>query len=153
MNSIAKDLILPFLPSALTILGWWIVASRDGNSKKNTIHNKRVESASKLIDKILLDAKKFYSLLGSDIETQAMSHLIASDFKKLSSMITLISKELGKAERLSLAIEFIEYKKIVTGGEFGTISRMPIASSNQLYIDIDTAYDSLYMELEKSYLI
>lgn len=153
MTSIIKDIILPLLPSALTMMGWWIVASRDGNSKKNLIHNKRVESASKLMDKILLDAKKFYSLSGSDIEAQTMSHLIASDFKKLSTMVTLISKELREKERLSLAIEFIEYKKTITGGQFGTISRISIASSNQLYIDIDTAYDSLYMELEKSYLI
>lgn len=153
MTSMLKDLILPFLPSVLTIAGWWIVASRDSNSKKNAIHNKRVDAASKLIDKILLDAKKFYSLSGSDIEAQGMSSLIVSDFKKLSSIINLISNELNKLEKQSLAVTFIDYKKIITGGEFGTLARPSISTSNQLYVDIDSSYNDLYIELEKSHLI
>lgn len=153
MASIVKDVILPFLPSILTIIGWWIVSARDNKSKKNAIHNRRVESASKLMEKILIDAKKFYSMTGSDIETKNLSHLIASDFKKLSSIINLISKQLEQSEKVDLAVSFIEYKKTVTGGEFGTVSRLPIPPSNQLYIDIDTSCDELYIELEKSYLI
>lgn len=153
MASIVKDLILPFLPSALTIIGWWIVASRDSSSKKNAIHNKRVEAASKLIDKILLDAKKFYSLPGSDVEAQGMGSLLTSDFKKLSSIVTLITNELGDAEKQSLAVAFIEYKKMVTGGQFGTVSRTALTTSNQLYFDIDATYNDLYIELEKTYLI
>lgn len=153
MSSIVKDLILPFLPSALTIIGWWIVASRDSSSKKNAIHNKRVEAASKLIDKILLDAKKFYSLHGSDAEAQGMGSLLTSDFKKLSSIVTLITNELGDAEKQSLAVAFIEYKKMVTGGQFGTVSRTALTTSNQLYFDIDATYNDLYIELEKTYLI
>lgn len=153
MADIIKDLILPFLPSALTIVGWWIVANRDSNSKKNAIHNKRVEAASKLIDKILLDAKKFYSLLGSDVEAQGMSSLITSDFKKLSSIINLVSKELSDPEKQSLAVAFIDFKRTVTGGAFGTISRPVITASNQLNFDIDTTYNDLYIELEKVFLI
>lgn len=153
MADIVKDVILPFLPSALTIVGWWIVAKRDSISKKNAIHNKRVESASKLIDKILLDAKKFYSLAGSDLEAQGMSSLIASDFKKLSSIVNLLSKELSDPEKQSLATTFLDFKRTVTGGAFGTLSRPIIASSNQLYVDIDSTYNDLYIELEKVYLI
>lgn len=153
MNYIFRELILPFLPSALTIIGWWIVGKRDNKSKKNAIHNKRVELASKLMDKILVDAKNFYALPGSTVESKNMSHLIASDFRKLSSMVNLISEGLDKSKKTSLAVGFIEYKKSVTGGEFGTISRLPIPTSNQLYIDIDMTYHDLYIELEKSYLI
>ncbi|WEI04104.1 hypothetical protein PYR78_03280 [Acinetobacter johnsonii] len=153
MADIVKDVILPFLPSALTIVGWWVVANRDSSSKKNAIHNKRVESASKLIDKILLDAKKFYSLQGSDPEAQGMGSLLTSDFKKLSSIIILISKELSDAEKQSLSVAFIEYKKMVTGGKFETVSRPIISTSNQLYFDIDATYNDLYIELEKVYLI
>ena len=153
MASIVKDVILPFLPSVLTIVGWWIVASRDSDSKKNAIHNRRVESASKLIDKILLDAKKFYSLPGSDPEAQAISSLIVSDFKKLSAIVNLVIKELKGSEKLSISVAFIEYKKTVTGGGFGTISRLAISSSNQLYFDIDATHNDLYIELEKTYLI
>lgn len=153
MADIVKDVILPFLPSALTIVGWWVVANRDSISKKNAIHNKRVESASKLIDKILLDAKKFYSLSGSDPEAQGMSSLITSDFKKLSSIINLVSKELSDPEKQSLAVTFLDFKRTVTGGTFGTLSRLRITSSNQLYFDIDSTYNDLYIELEKVYLI
>lgn len=153
MASIVKDVILPFLPSFLTIVGWWIVASRDSDSKKNAIHNRRVESASKLIDKILLDAKKFYSLPGSDLEAQAIGSLIVSDFKKLSAIVNLVIKELKGSEKLSISVAFIEYKKTVTGGRFETISRLAINSSNQLYFDIDATHNDLYIELEKTYLI
>ncbi|WP_287966903.1 hypothetical protein [Acinetobacter sp.] len=153
MISIIKDVILPFLPSALTIIGWWIVASRDSSSKKNAIHNKRVEAASKLIDKILLDAKKFYSLPGTDAEAKGIRSLLISDFKKLSSIIILITKELNEVEKQSLSVAFIEYKKMITGGEFETVSRPLISTSNQLYFDIDATYNDLYIELEKTYLI
>lgn len=151
MTTIVKDIILPLLPSALTIIGWWIVGARDSNSKKNAIHNKRVEAATELIDKILLDAKIFYSQSGSTIETKSMRSSIISNFKKLSSIVNLLSNELGATDKHSLASAFIEYKKIVTGGEFETLSRGAISSSNQFYSDIDSLYNELYIELEKTY--
>lgn len=150
MANIVKDIILPLLPSALTIIGWWIVGSRDSNSKKNAIHNKRVEAATDLIDKILLDSKKFYLLAGDDLEAQSMRSLIISDFKKLSSIINLLSNQLATNDKQSLAVAFIEYKKIVTGGEFETLSRKAISNSNQFYADIDSFYNELYIGLEKT---
>lgn len=101
------------------------------------MHNKRVESTSKLIDEILLDAKKFYSLSESGVEAKWIGSLIKSDFRKLSSILKLISNEIGEIEKISLATTFIEYKKSITGGEFETISSVPISSTNQLYFDID----------------
>lgn len=151
MTSIVKDIILPLLPSALTIIGWWIVGARDSNSKKNAIHNKRVETATELIDKILLDAKFFYSQLGGAVEATSMRSSIISNFKKLSSIINLLSHELEASDKHSLASTFIEFKKIVTGGEFETLSRSAISSSNQFYSDIDSFYNELYIELEKTY--
>lgn len=151
MSSIVKDVILPLLPSTLTIIGWWIVGTRDSNSKKNAIHNKRVEAAIELIDKILLDAKLFYSQSGSALEAKNMRSSIISNFKKLSSIINLLLPELSATDKHSLAAAFIEYKKLVTGGEFETLSRSAIPSSNQFYSDIDSSYNELYIELEKTY--
>ncbi len=153
MDPIVKELILPFLPSVLTIIGWWIVYSRDNTSKKNAIHNKRVEAALKLIDKILDDAKRAYSLSGSENETENIEALLMSNFKKLSTIIQLIMKEYSGAEKQSLGTAFLDYKKIITGGQFGSKTRLPISSSNQLYVSFDTIYNDLYIELEKSYLV
>lgn len=153
MKGFLKDIILPFLPSLLTIVGWWIVANRDSDAKKNANHNRRVEVAIKLIDKILLDAKNFYSLSGSDKEAQSIAFLLTSDFKKLSMIITLISKNCGPKEKQALGKAFIEFKKIVTGGDFETKSRAAIPKSNQIYFDIDGLYNELYIELEKIILI
>ncbi|WP_047428662.1 hypothetical protein [Acinetobacter sp. neg1] len=153
MKNFVKDIILPLLPSALTIIGWWIVGTRDNNSKKNAIHNKRVEAATELIDKILDDAKSFYLQSGSTPAAQSTRSLIISNFKKLSSIINLLLKELNPSDKNSLSSTFIEYKKIVTGGEFETPSRNAVASSNQFYSDIDSFYNELYIELEKTYKI
>ncbi|EPV2444105.1 hypothetical protein ACV27A_002584 [Acinetobacter baumannii] len=151
MSNIVKDIILPLLPSALTIIGWWIVGTRDSKSKKNAIHNKRVEAATDLIDRILVDAKIFYSQSGSALESKNMRSSIISNFKKLSSIINLLSNELSATDKHSLAVAFIEYKKIVTGGEFETLSRCAIPSPNQFYSDIDSLYNEIYIELEKTY--
>ncbi|KHF78412.1 hypothetical protein PJ15_1470 [Acinetobacter sp. neg1] len=62
-------------------------------------------------------------------------------------------KELNPSDKNSLSSTFIEYKKIVTGGEFETPSRNAVASSNQFYSDIDSFYNELYIELEKTYKI
>lgn len=153
MNSIVKDIILPLMPSALTIIGWWIVGTRDNKTKKNTIHNKRVEAAIALIDKILQDAKGFYLQPGSTPEAQSKRPLIISNFKKLSSIINLLSKELNNPDKHSLANTFIDYKKIVTGGEFETSSRIAISNTNQFYSDLDSFYNELYIELEKTYKV
>jgi len=153
MTNIVKDIILPLLPSTLTIIGWWIVGARDNNSKKNAIHNKRVEVATDLIDKILQDAKSFYLQSGNTSEALSARPLIISHFKKLSSIINLLSKELNAQDKLSLASSFIDYKKIVTGGEFETPSRNAVPSSNQFYSDIDSSYNELYIELEKTYKV
>lgn len=153
MPNFLKEIILPFLPSALTIIGWWIVGSRDNKSKKNAIHNKRVEAAINLINKILLDAKKFYSLSGTDQEAQGIRSIITSDFKKLSALVILISENFELPQKTSLSMSFIDFKKIVTGGSFETLERNITSNSNQLYIDIDSLHNELFVELEKSYKI
>ncbi|MFW1970634.1 hypothetical protein [Acinetobacter bereziniae] len=152
MKAIFKDFILPILPSILTIIGWWIVGTRDNNSKKNAIHNRRVDLASELIEKIFVDAKKFYSLQGSDVEAKTLNALIISDFKKLSSIINLVTKKLSDYEKHSVADAFITYKKTITGGSFESINRAIVKPTNQLYVEIDTTYNDLYIELEKIYL-
>jgi len=152
MKSILKEFILPILPSLLTIIGWWIVGSRDNNSKKNAIHNRRIDLASELIEKIIVDAKKFYSLSGGSIEAKTLRELILSDFKKLSSIVTLINNNLKDYDRRSLELAFIAYKKAITGGNFESINRTVISSTNQLFVDIDATYNDLFIEFEKNNL-
>ena len=71
----------------------------------------------------------------------------------LKNFMQLISQKLEATEKHSLALAFIDFKKDITGGTFGTLSRTPISPSNQLYFDIDASYNELYIELEESYLI
>lgn len=145
-----KEYILPFLPSLLTILGWWIVGRRDGISKKKETHNRRVNLAIDQSQKIYESAKKFYVLSGSASEASALEDMLNCDFRRLSTIIGLVNKSLlSEHQKQSLGNSFIDYKKAVTGGQFGTKSRQAYPLNHQLFVDIDNAYNDFFLDLEK----
>ena len=47
-------------------------------------------------------------------------------------------------------INFIEFRKIISGGNFGTLSRQKIGADNQLYNDINMISNDLFLSLEKN---
>ncbi|MFC6628576.1 hypothetical protein [Acinetobacter beijerinckii] len=145
-----KDSILPFLPSLLTILGWWIVGRRDGIGKKKEAHNRRVNLAIEQSQKIYESAKKFYLLSGSAPEASALEDMLNCDFRRLSTILGLVNKSLiSENQKQSIGNSFIEYKKVVTGGQFGTRSRNAYPLNHLLFVEIDNTYNDFFLELEK----
>ncbi|RSN83394.1 hypothetical protein EA770_07310 [Acinetobacter baumannii] len=150
MSPWIKEYILPFLPSLLTILGWWIVGRRDGIGKRKEAHNRRVTLAIEQSQKIYECAKKFYILSGSDSEASALEDMINCDFRRLSTILALVNKSLLSDKQIqSIGNSFIDYKKVVTGGQFGTKSRNAYSLNHQLFVDIDNTYNDFFLELEK----
>lgn len=149
--NIFKTYFLPLLPSLLTILGWYIVYKRDNISKANNIHNKRIESAQKTIDDIAASAKTYYSYPGNDQEAKKLEPIITTSLQKLGVFISLISNQLkDEGQRQDLQTNFIEFRKIISGGNFGTSSRNKIGPDNQLYNDINMISNDLFLSLEKN---
>ena len=148
---IFKTYSLPLLPSLLTILGWYIVYKRDNTSKANTIHNKRIEAAQKTIDEIAASAKTYYSYSGSDEEAKKLEPILTTSLQKLGVYISLVSDQLkDDGQKRDLEINFIEFRKIISGGNFGTLSRQKIGVDNQLYNDINMISNDLFLSLEKN---
>lgn len=153
MKEFIKDIILPFLPSLLTILGWWIVGKRDNKSKKHGIHNKRVEVAIEVSEKILVNVKDFYNIDGRNIDAERSRSVIKSDFKKLSSIITLLAEDMEYTSKTGLFTDFLSYKKVATGGEFESKSRSIYDLSSQFFADLDGTHNDFYIHLQRIYLV
>lgn len=148
---IFKTYILPLLPSLLTILGWYIVYKTNNASRANTIHNKRIELAQKTIDEIAASAKTYYSYSGNDDEARKLQPIITTGLQKLSAFISLVSDQLKDEEqKYDLQINFIAFRKIISGGKFGTISRNKFGPDNQIYSDINLTSINLFLSLERN---
>ncbi|MBP6437578.1 hypothetical protein [Acinetobacter towneri] len=154
MESLYTSLLVPIAPSLITLLvtiwGWRVVSRNNQRSKDCDIHNKRIEIAQKSIDEITLLAKQYYSLKGSNPEAKILEPRITSSLKKLSMYVALICENIEKNnEKYDIALNVLAFKKAISGGDFGTHSRLEISLSNQLYNDITDTSHELIFNLER----
>ena len=154
MESLYTSLLVPIAPSLITLLvtiwGWRVVSRNNQRSKDCDIHNKRIEIAQKSIDEITLLAKQYYSLKGSNPEAKILEPRITSSLKKLSMYVALICENIEKNnENYDIALNVLAFKKAISGGDFGTHSRLEISLSNQLYNDITDTSHELIFNLER----
>ena len=154
MESLYTSLLVPIAPSLITLLvtiwGWRVVSRNNQRSKDCDIHNKRIEIAQKSIDEITLLAKQYYSLKGSNPEAKILEPRITSSLKKLSMYVAMICENNEKNnEKYDIALNVLAFKKAISGGDFGTHSRLEISLSNQLYNDITDTSHELIFNLER----
>src|SRR5690606_14455549 len=154
MESIYTSFLTPIAPALITLLltiwGWRVVSRSNQRSKAGDIHNKRIEVAQKSIDEIVMLAKKYYSLKGYDPEARILEPHITSNLKRLSMYIALICDSVEKdSEKNNIALNVLAFKKTISGGSFGTQSRLEVSLSNQLYNDITDTSHELIFNLER----
>ena len=154
MDSFYSSFLTPIAPSLITLLltiwGWKVVSRNNQRSKACDIYNKRIEIAQKSIDEIVLLAKKYYSLKGSDVEAKILEPHITTSLKRLSMYISLICDGIeNDTEKQNIAINVVAFKQAISGGSFATNSRLQVSPSNQLYNDITDASHELIFNLER----
>lgn len=131
--------VLPLMPAALTIAGWYFVYWREQSKRVSDRKYQRVEAAIKLLVEIEGLAIAYYcsDVVGS--ESAAVD--INFKMKHLSQM----------CQKISVEIDIFEFKSVVTGGDFQSSKRKKLGASHELIYRIRDTSFQLSVKLDSQY--
>ncbi|MCU4494948.1 hypothetical protein KTI63_21140 [Acinetobacter guillouiae] len=154
-----KDYLLPLIPSILTIAGWIILSNQEkaARNEQKTLLEQEIADRNKedRIKKILLNINEikdlsfnYYQLNGSIEAALELNLLIQARIQQLNHFIAR-----GCCESNSIPPQIIKkfnkFRRVLTGGLFGSRVRPAINLSDPLYSKIIRAELDLYLEIEK----
>lgn len=123
--------ILPLLPTALTVAGWFFVYRREQIKRQLDRRDKRIEMATALLDKIAADTLVYYA--DSHDEGNQMANCIKQNLKWLGKLCARIDCSLNQP--------FIGLRTTCTGGDFESKRRKSLPPEHQKFIEI---HDSVF---------
>ncbi|MBJ8442218.1 hypothetical protein [Acinetobacter junii] len=154
-----KDYLLPLIPSFLTIAGWVILSKQEKTARNEQKALMESEICKKnkedRINKILININEiknlafdYYQLSGSTEDAVELSLLIQARIQQLNHFIT---RGCSEANTLAPSIvkKFNKFRRVLTGGDFGSRVRPNINLTDPLYTKIVKAELDLYLEIEK----
>lgn len=158
-NDIIKDIILPLIPSVLTIWGWRVIYKQEiaaRNEQKEILEQDIArQKKEERLQKVLLHVNeikelsfKYYQLDASDIEAIELGLIIQARLKQLNHFITRACCE-NQVVPAPIRTKFIKFRRTLTGGSFGSAQRLAIPITDIIYPQIITAELNLYLEIEQ----
>ncbi|ATO18298.1 hypothetical protein BS636_00710 [Acinetobacter sp. LoGeW2-3] len=156
-----KDFILPLVPSLITIIGWYVIANlerskiRDNRQevkelKAKDLFERRLFQILEKIDDLHLLSKEYYKHSGSDPFVLEYDHVIPIKFKQLNHLINrAFCPESVSSLTPVLTKAYIDFKRVITGGDFASKRREVYKLDHSKYSDISKYYMNLYLEIEK----
>ena len=180
-NDFVKDIVLPLVPSILTIVGWLIVSKQQETARaeqQRLVNEDRAEQ-QRLVNE---DRAEQQRLVNEDRnradKTERISNILnqITDIKELSFTYYQLDANDTNAIELGLIIpariqqlnhfinraccqnqvlpepirkKFIKFRRALTGGTFGSVQRISLPITDNLYQKIIRAELDLYIELEK----
>jgi hypothetical protein len=158
-SDFVKDILLPLIPSVLTILGWIIVSKQEKKARveQKQLLNEDIDRANKKerISSILsqiTDIKQlsfnYYQLNATDPDAIELGLIIPARIQQLNHFI---NRACCQNQVLSQPIskKFIKFRRALTGGTFGSGQRVSLPITDNLYQKIIRAELDLYIEIEK----
>lgn len=130
--------ILPLLPTALTIVGWYIIYLQEKDKRANELKSKRIDLAIKLASEIEENALRYYTL--SHTEGKKMEQSMVFDLKRLAAYCNLID--------VDLLPEVTDFRISVSGGDFQSAQRQPLPLYAQLLMQIRNKSFTLKTKLD-----
>lgn len=158
-NDIVKDIILPLIPSLLTIVGWVIVSRQEKSSRaeQKQLLEADIDRANKKerISNILIqitDIKqltfRYYQLDANNAESIELGLIIPARIQQLNHFINRACCQ-NQTLPQSISKKFIKFRRVLTGGSFGAAQRLGLPVTDNLYQEIIRAELDLYIEIEK----
>ncbi len=180
-NDFVKDIVLPLVPSILTIVGWLIVSKQQETARaeqQRLVNEDRAEQ-QRLVNE---DRAEQQRLVNEDRnradKTERISSILnqITDIKELSFTYYQLDANDTNAIELGLIIpariqqlnhfinraccqnqvlpepirkKFIKFRRALTGGTFGSVQRISLPITDNLYQKIIRAELDLYIEVEK----
>jgi len=169
-NDFVKDIILPLVPSILTIVGWLIVSKQQETARAeqqrlvnedraeqqrlvNEDRNRadKTERISNILNQIT-DIKElsftYYQLDANDTNAIELGLIIPARIQQLNHFINRACCQ-NQVLPEPIRKKFIKFRRTLTGGTFGSAQRISLPITDNLYQKIIRAELDLYIELEK----
>ena len=169
-NDFVKDIILPLIPSILTIVGWLIVSKQQETARAeqqrlvnedraeqqrlvNEDRNRadKTERISNILNQIT-DIKElsftYYQLDANDTNAIELGLIIPARIQQLNHFINRACCQ-NQVLPEPIRKKFIKFRRALTGGTFGSVQRISLPITDNLYQKIIRAELDLYIELEK----
>ena len=169
-NDFVKDIILPLIPSILTIVGWRIVSKQQETARAeqqrlvnedraeqqrlvNEDRNRadKTERISNILNQIT-DIKElsftYYQLDANDTNAIELGLIIPARIQQLNHFINRACCQ-NQVLPEPIRKKFIKFRRALTGGTFGSIQRISLPITDNLYQKIIRAELDLYIEVEK----
>lgn len=169
-NDFFKDIILPLVPSFLTILGWLIVSKQQETARAeqqrllnedraeqqrllNEDRNRadkteRISSILNQITNIKELSFTYYQLDANDTNAIELGLIIPARIQQLTHFINRACCQ-NQVLPEPIRKKFIKFRRALTGGTFGSIQRSSLPITDNLYQKIIRAELDLYIEIEK----
>ena len=169
-NDFVKDIVLPLVPSILTIVGWLIVSKQQETARAeqqrlvnedraeqqrlvNEDRNRadKTERISSILNQIT-DIKElsftYYQLDANDTNAIELGLIIPARIQQLNHFINRACCQ-NQVLPEPIRKKFIKFRRALTGGTFGSIQRISLPITDNLYQKIIRAELDLYIEVEK----
>ena len=131
--------IIPLLPTALTIAGWFFVYRREQSKRRLDRRDKRIEMAVALLDKIASDTLAYYA--DSHDKGNQTANRIKQNLKWLGILCARIDSSLDKP--------FTGLRTVCSGGDFEARQRKALPPEHQKFIEIHDSVFRLRDTLDK----
>ena len=169
-NDFVKDIVLPLVPSILTIVGWLIVSKQQETARAeqqrlvnedraeqqrlvNEDRNRadKTERISNILNQIT-DIKElsftYYQLDANDTNAIELGLIIPARIQQLNHFINRACCQ-NQVLPEPIRKKFIKFRRALTGGTFGSVQRISLPITDNLYQKIIRAELDLYIEVEK----
>ena len=169
-NDFVKDIVLPLVPSILTIVGWLIVSKQQETARAeqqrlvnedraeqqrlvNEDRNRadKMERISSILNQIT-DIKElsftYYQLDANDTNAIELGLIIPARIQQLNHFINRACCQ-NQVLPEPIRKKFIKFRRALTGGTFGSVQRISLPITDNLYQKIIRAELDLYIEVEK----
>ena len=169
-NDFVKDIVLPLVPSILTIVGWLIVSKQQETARAeqqrlvnedraeqqrlvNEDRNRadKTERISSILNQIT-DIKElsftYYQLDANDTNAIELGLIIPARIQQLNHFINRACCQ-NQVLPEPIRKKFIKFRRTLTGGTFGSVQRISLPITDNLYQKIIRAELDLYIEVEK----
>ena len=169
-NGFVKDIVLPLVPSILTIVGWLIVSKQQETARAeqqrlvnedraeqqrlvNEDRNRadKTERISSILNQIT-DIKElsftYYQLDANDTNAIELGLIIPARIQQLNHFINRACCQ-NQVLPEPIRKKFIKFRRALTGGTFGSVQRISLPITDNLYQKIIRAELDLYIEVEK----
>ena len=151
--------MLTLIPSILTIVGWLIVSKQQETARAeqqrlvNEDRNRadKTERISNILNQIT-DIKElsftYYQLDANDTNAIELGLIIPARIQQLNHFINRACCQ-NQVLPEPIRKKFIKFRRALTGGTFGSVQRISLPITDNLYQKIIRAELDLYIELEK----